>query len=166
MTSLPRNLLIPRVATDLGMKIGKSQRWGPCPSCGSNPKKRPPVYLHHRDTAWTCSRCEEGGDAIDLISFAIVGTKGRNAGPRFQEVVAWLEERGTIDLPTQDTGPEPEPVRERDFFLDGFRRGAPVMRARLGARRRQSLPPVARVRSWRASWSAAPRLLGVLVAGP
>jgi len=108
--SIPRNLSVIRIAADLGLKLGKDRRWGPCPACGDD-SKRPPIYLHHNNTGWTCSRCSAAGDAVDLISFALVGTKGRDAGSRFGEVIAWLKERGEVTIEPVVHQPRAEPVR-------------------------------------------------------
>lgn len=38
---------------------------------------------------WTCVRCGEWGDALDMVSWSLAGCRARNAGPRFRDVVAW-----------------------------------------------------------------------------
>ncbi len=80
-------------ATAIGMRR-KSTRWGPCPACNAKQlgkrDKRSPIVI--RD-AWRCYRCDQGGDAIDLVSFALLDRKGRHAGERFVEVKAWFRDR-------------------------------------------------------------------------
>lgn len=103
--------------TSLDILKPMKDRWGPCPACKVDPK-RGAVYLGHGGTSWTCTRCEATGDGIDLVSFVLIGCKGRDAGPRFPEVLAWLKDRHHITIEAKDQ-PEPEPVRPPITTLAG-----------------------------------------------
>jgi hypothetical protein len=131
LTSTHRNIAIPTIAEDLGVKR-RDRKWGPCPACSGDrtrKDKRPPLILGHSDRSWTCYACGESGDAIDMISWALLGCRGREAGPRFGEVLEWLKDRRIL-VEAAEYRPEPPRRAHRPSLLDGFRTSTPVAKCR------------------------------------
>ncbi len=96
-----RRIAVPDVAARLGIEeIGRTPGdWclGPCPACKAekrhsksrdprgalNVPKGTPVF-------WVCLQCDERGDAVDLVSYCIAGSRFRDASaPRKIEVREW-----------------------------------------------------------------------------
>lgn len=108
MIALP---LTPELAQSLGLHP-KGRRWGPCPACNaprtSSSDPRPPLILPGK--GWTCYACHAQGDAINLVSYALLGR--RDAGHEFPAVLAWLTERGFLApdaaLPRSRLTPRPQ----------------------------------------------------------
>lgn len=94
MSDLP----IEPIALRLGMER-HGNRWDPCPVKGCREKGRGAVQIR---SAWKCWHCQSAGDAYDLVSYRLLGVRAREAGPRFREVKAFVEE---------GLGAVPEPVK-------------------------------------------------------
>ena len=97
------------IAARLGM-TRKRHRVGPCPACGverSSKDRRPPVGLRPDDTGWKCHACSTTGDVIDLISWALLGRRAKDAGAEFRKIKVWAEEGEAL---VQSSVAEWEPI--------------------------------------------------------
>lgn len=83
------------------------KRWGPCPACGAERDGRRGVLLD-KDTGWWCTKCRTGGDALDLVSYRLLGIPARESGPRFRDVLAWFDASITL---APEPAPPPKPQR-------------------------------------------------------
>jgi len=84
----------PHVAASLGM-AEKAKRWGPCPACGAastRNDRRPPVGRVN-GKGWICNACREGGDVLDLVSFALHGVRASKAGRSFKRIGLWFGDK-------------------------------------------------------------------------
>jgi hypothetical protein len=105
-----RELAAADVASRLGLEVRhapSSTHW-PCCACGAT--TRHPSHGNERRGAvgssnenrngWHCFECEIGGDAIDLVAYALRGARFRDLTVEARaEVRAWFErELGTVDM--------------------------------------------------------------------
>lgn len=79
---LPRNWkeharLVPvaQVFGSIGV-VRRQRRWAPCPACR---KPKPHVEVYADNNTWKCFRCQEGGSALDAVSWALLGHKPTSA---------------------------------------------------------------------------------------
>lgn len=88
---------------------GPHHSYGPCPACGatvrsesSTTDRRLPLYAQ-RGMGWWCARCEERGDAADLVALRVIGTKIRGlTSEQRAELRRWLVDRTAIvDVPVR-----------------------------------------------------------------
>lgn len=124
-TPIPKDLPTQTVAEQLGM-VRSARRYGPCPACGAakDPSyaRRGPVWVS--GPRWACSGCQEKGDAITLISWAVNG-HGKPRGQDFKKVMDWLADRHHVDLAVVDEAPAPRaPSREVAAILRACTRPA------------------------------------------
>ena len=94
-----------RAFAEVAAAVGVSPRgknWTPCPNpkCGVERRgkadTRGPV-VGGTEGGWSCVVCDAAGDAVDLVSFATVGVRYRDAGPEEKaRVETRVEELGLI----------------------------------------------------------------------
>lgn len=90
---------IEAVAAELGLEMRRGRRLNPCPACQASDKRGVIVYGGPR---WTCTRCGEKGDTVNLVSFVVAGQRRA-----YREAFAWLKERGQVEpLPSHEVQPE------------------------------------------------------------
>lgn len=90
---------IEAVAAELGLEMRRGRRLNPCPACQASDKRGVIVYGGPR---WTCTRCGEKGDTVNLVSFVVAGQR-----KAYREAFAWLKERGQVaPLPSREVEPE------------------------------------------------------------
>ena len=107
---VPRDLALSSILSDVeGVELVEGgRRLSRCPACSApDGKKRTPVVTGHGGKSWRCYSCTETGDALDLLSWVLVGCRGREAGSRFAEVLTWLQERRALLL---EAPPPPPPA--------------------------------------------------------
>jgi len=73
--------------------------FSPCPSCGEKDRgsndRRGPVGVARDQRGWKCQRCQEKGDAVDLVSWVKYGHRSDDLnGAQWTEIRAWFAERG------------------------------------------------------------------------
>lgn len=61
------------VADGLGMGV-RSRRFGPCPACGKDDRRHPPLTPRHGGNGWMCAHCKETGDAVKLAAWVVAGS--------------------------------------------------------------------------------------------
>ena len=101
----PPNVL--KVAVGLGLEVQR-HRWTPCPACGAAQDRAKRGVLLVRETSWWCASCHTGGDGFDLVAWSLLGCRGRDAGSRFRQVLAWLDNQALVELdvlPVVDEAP-------------------------------------------------------------
>lgn len=80
------------VAAALGMDV-RGRRFGPCPECGVDDRRHPPVGITFRGEGWRCYHCQAVGDAVALVALVTVGTR-RPKGMAWGEVRAVCAAQG------------------------------------------------------------------------
>lgn len=102
------------VAQALQLRVSRN-RFGPCPICGGDDKRHPPVTT--RDGTWCCQKCKEGGSVTGLVAYALFGSMPGKGDTRWRQVRAWFADHGWCsayaagDAPrtyTPRTAPPPE----------------------------------------------------------
>ena len=58
------------VALHLGLSV-RGRRFGPCPCCGKDDARHPPLTLRHGDSGWMCAHCKQTGDVVRLASWVV-----------------------------------------------------------------------------------------------
>ena len=105
-----RSAGVMHVASRLGLHR-KRRRLSPCPACGverSGTDKRPTVGVRGDDRGWKCHSCGTTGDAVDLVSYAVVGCRAGVAGSGFRKIRSWWLHGSAHSFPET---PEYEPTR-------------------------------------------------------
>lgn len=80
------------VAAALGLEVRRN-RFGPCPACGHEEPRHPPLTVRHGGGGWMCAHCKEYGDAVNLVAVVRCGTK-RPTGNQWDAVRAVFAEHG------------------------------------------------------------------------
>ena len=143
--------LIPSLTAGSGGGRARRDRSGPCPSCGAADVR---VYAAREGwQRWQCYRCQQGGDAVDAVAYAVAGD--RYAGQ--PEVREWMVGSGHAvkEAPAQ-APPSYPPRQEVVDLLSRCRAGgdAAAWMARRGLRGPVpmgavgTLPPDAPVPAW------------------
>jgi 5S rRNA maturation endonuclease (ribonuclease M5) len=107
------SIAVLEIASRLGLQVRQNNSLAPCPSCNAMKRgssdKRGPIGVRSDNKGWKCHRCQSVGSGIDLVSYALNGSKfseSDNFGKK--KVEAWFN----ID---QDAPPKrhkaPEPIR-------------------------------------------------------
>lgn len=113
---------VTRAAQRLGLNVRVSfiPMIRPCPACGEDRRgstdRRPPINIHHDDTAWSCKRgaCGAGGDVVDLVSFSLTGRRFKDGSDSERaEVRRWFT--GDDASPARPVPPPRPPALERDY---------------------------------------------------
>ncbi|MFT5686907.1 MAG: hypothetical protein ACI8RZ_007864, partial [Myxococcota bacterium] len=86
-------MAIPAMVRHLGMHSRGNRCW-PCPACneetaGSKDRRKGPISFNH--IGWRCHRCDQGGRALDLAAWVMLGaakpaTGDKDGWARFAEV--------------------------------------------------------------------------------
>lgn len=61
------------VAEALGMGV-RQRRFGPCPACGKDDPRHPPLTPRHGGNGWMCASCKETGDVARLAAWRVTGS--------------------------------------------------------------------------------------------
>jgi len=80
------------VGEALGLYV-RSRRMGPCPACGRDDPRHPPVTVRHEGRGWMCAGCKATGDAASLAAWRITG-QARPGGEGWGQVRAFLAGHG------------------------------------------------------------------------
>ncbi len=88
------------VAMRVGLEVTRGRSLRPCPACGAVRRgrhdHRGPVGTRTDNLGWRCWVCAEGGDAVTLAAWALVGT-GRPGPAAWRRLSAACGERGLTD---------------------------------------------------------------------
>lgn len=98
------------VAAALGLGVVRA-RFGPCPACGRDERRHPPLTVRHGGSGWMCAGCKAAGDAVMLAAWAIAG-EPRPSGAAWAPVRAFFASRGWCSGDGMGTGWTPAPRRE------------------------------------------------------
>jgi len=108
-THILNNMPFEEAAKKLGMTNFK-RRWKPCPACGESKSgkrdSRPPIRssIKNNRAVWTCYKCKQYGDILDLLSLSKFNCRARDLGPKFHQLKALLD--------IESTPTNPKPLRE------------------------------------------------------
>lgn len=80
------------VGEALGLYV-RSRRMGPCPACGRDEPRHPPLTPRANGKGWMCAGCKATGDALTLAAWRICGNP-KPGGQGWGQVRAFLAERG------------------------------------------------------------------------
>lgn len=88
---------VQQVASALGM-AERHRALGPCPACHEQTRghhdRRPPVGVRREGSGWRCHRCHEGGDAIHLVAWSLLGTRTWTDRAGRETVGRWFADHG------------------------------------------------------------------------
>lgn len=98
------------VAAALGLGTVRA-RFGPCPACGRDERRHPPLTVRHQGAGWMCAGCKATGDAVMLASWVIAGSP-RPAGGAWAPVHAFFASHGWCSGEGAADGWTPAPRRE------------------------------------------------------
>lgn len=132
------------VARILGLHTTRS-RIGPCPACGKDDRRHPPIMSAARGAGWKCWGCGVGGNVAQLMALVLVGD--RAPGPDgWQQVRAFAAQQGWCSAPRERGVAAPRfvpppavqreelPYPERDQLLHLLQSCRPVRLDRAAAR--------------------------------
>lgn len=127
-----RSMQVPSTAQRLGNAVYRSRGASggsmACPACGAARRhskagdKRGAAGIRRDGRGWRCFQCDASGDALDLVSYALVGRRLRNADADQRAVVrAWLDDELPNAQPPAPAAPPrpleyPDPDELRTFF--------------------------------------------------
>jgi archaellum biogenesis ATPase FlaH/5S rRNA maturation endonuclease (ribonuclease M5) len=111
---------IENVIQVLPMSMGRMRSFTPCPACNEKQRgssdKRGPCGITSDRRAWCCHRCGVKGDAIDLISWAKIGSPSKHITKSdWESIKSFVVESGLAS--EDDIKPVP-PVREMTTYTD------------------------------------------------
>lgn len=88
---------VQQVAAALGM-VERHRAIGPCPACHEDHRgkhdRRPPVGVRGDGSGWRCHRCHEGGDAIHLVAWSLLGARTWTDRDGRETVGRWFADHG------------------------------------------------------------------------
>lgn len=73
------------VAARLGMGVQRG-RFGPCPSCGKDDRRHPPLTVRGGGSGWMCAHCKSTGDAVRLVAWMRTGSPKPATGDEWAAV--------------------------------------------------------------------------------
>lgn len=102
---------VTEVANALGLHVRRS-RFGPCPACGHEDPRHPPVTARAEHKGWMCAHCKATGDAVQLAAWVMHGRPKPTDWSAVRGFFAgrgWCEGEGRPWVPPPRRPPPPEP---------------------------------------------------------
>jgi archaellum biogenesis ATPase FlaH/5S rRNA maturation endonuclease (ribonuclease M5) len=110
--------------SETGQKQGRMGSFGPCLACGCEKRGSSDTRLacafSKNKKGWTCYKCNVGGDAVELITWAAVSKTSKDCTSNdWKNVKAWVVEHGIVESSDSTDTPPIKSVSKMTAELSG-----------------------------------------------